>query len=106
MAVWPHAVQEITDRHGNVLYRRAGGGDRRIVDQDAVAAVNDMLAAAVDWGTGKAAELDRPVAGKTGTTQDSRDALFVGFTADLVAGVWTGNDDNRGRKSTRLNSSH
>src|SRR3546814_18385979 len=53
-----------------------------------------MLAAAVDWGTGKAAELDRPVAGKTGTTQDSRDALFVGFTADLVAGVWTGNDDN------------
>src|SRR3546814_11971973 len=53
-----------------------------------------MLAAAVDWGTGKAAELDRPVAGKTGTSQDSRDALFVGFTADLVAGVWTGNDAN------------
>src|SRR5262249_38125795 len=45
-------------------------------------------------GTGKAAALDRPAAGKTGTSQDYRDALFIGFTADLVAGVWVGNDDN------------
>ncbi|MET4697330.1 penicillin-binding protein 1A [Constrictibacter sp. MBR-5] len=94
LAVWPHAVREITDRQGNILYRRAGDGEVRVVDADAVASVNDMLAAAVEWGTGKAARLDRPAAGKTGTTQDSRDALFVGFTAQLVAGVWTGNDDN------------
>ena len=46
-------------------------------------------------GTGKAARLDdRPSAGKTGTTQDYRDAWFVGFSADLVCGVWAGNDDN------------
>src|SRR5579871_5683686 len=46
-------------------------------------------------GTGKAARLDdRPTAGKTGTTQDFHDAWFVGFTADLVCGVWMGNDDN------------
>ena len=46
-------------------------------------------------GTGKAARLDeRPTAGKTGTTQDFRDAWFVGFTADLVCGVWIGNDNN------------
>src|SRR5690349_24417133 len=50
-------------------------------------------------GTGKAARLeDRPTAGKTGTTQDYRDAWFVGFTADLVCGVWIGNDDNSSMK--------
>ena len=45
------------------------------------------------WGTGKAARIDRPAAGKTGTNQDNRDAWFVGYTPDLVAGVWLGNDD-------------
>jgi penicillin-binding protein 1A len=53
-----------------------------------------MLAAVVEEGTGRAARLDRPAAGKTGTTQAHRDAWFVGFTADYVAGVWMGNDDN------------
>jgi penicillin-binding protein 1A len=49
----------------------------------------------VTTGTGRAARLaDRPTAGKTGTTQDYRDAWFIGFTADLVCGVWIGNDDN------------
>src|SRR4029077_5359437 len=45
-------------------------------------------------GTGRAAQVDRPVAGKTGTSEDYRDAWFVGFTPDLVVGVWVGNDDN------------
>ncbi len=54
----------------------------------------DILASAVRDGTGKAARLDRPVAGKTGTSQDYRDAWFVGFTPDLVVGVWVGNDDD------------
>lgn len=93
-AVWPHAVLEIADRHGNVLYRRAADGESRIVSAGALASMNDMLAAVVEWGTGKAAKLNRPVAGKTGTTQDSRDALFIGYTADYVAGVWVGNDDS------------
>jgi penicillin-binding protein 1A len=48
----------------------------------------------ISRGTGKAAALPRPAAGKTGTTQDYHDAWFIGFTADLVAGVWLGNDDN------------
>jgi penicillin-binding protein 1A len=52
------------------------------------------LSGVIAHGTGKAARLDRPVAGKTGTTQDYRDAFFIGYTADLVAGVWFGNDDN------------
>jgi penicillin-binding protein 1A len=56
--------------------------------------MNQLLTGVISYGTGKAAKLDRPAAGKTGTTQDSRDALFVGYTADLVTGVWFGNDDN------------
>lgn len=53
-----------------------------------------LLRAAIDTGTGHAARLAIPAYGKTGTTQDSRDALFVGFAGDLVVGVWIGNDDN------------
>ena len=56
--------------------------------------MNQMLQGVIDHGTGKAAALPRPAAGKTGTTQDYRDAWFIGYTADLVAGVWLGNDDN------------
>ncbi|MGH6619788.1 MAG: transglycosylase domain-containing protein, partial [Alphaproteobacteria bacterium] len=54
----------------------------------------DLLIATVETGTGKAAKLSAPVAGKTGTTQDYRDAWFIGFTADIVAAVWLGNDDS------------
>ena len=53
-----------------------------------------MLGAVVSQGTGRAAALEVPAFGKTGTTQDSRDALFIGFAQDLVVGVWVGNDDN------------
>jgi penicillin-binding protein 1A len=54
----------------------------------------DLLSAAVEEGTARAARLDQPVFGKTGTTQDYRDAVFVGFTGDIVVGVWVGNDDH------------
>jgi len=54
----------------------------------------DLLVNTVDHGTGKAARLSAPVAGKTGTTQDYRDAWFIGFTADIIVGIWLGNDDN------------
>ena len=57
-------------------------------------AMEDMLRAAVNRGTGRAAMLNVPNFGKTGTTQDNRDALFVGYAGDLVVGVWMGNDDN------------
>src|SRR5204862_8021339 len=53
-----------------------------------------LLEAVVTEGTGKAARLDRRAAGKTGTTDEYRDAWFVGFTTDIVVGVWVGNDDN------------
>ncbi|MFG0211422.1 penicillin-binding protein, partial [Streptococcus suis] len=47
----------------------------------------------IEGGTGRAAQLGRPAAGKTGTSSDFRDAMFMGYTADLTAGVWVGNDD-------------
>jgi len=59
-----------------------------------LAGMNDLLRAVVERGTGRAAALDRPMGGKTGTSQDYRDAWFIGFTAELVAGVWFGNDDS------------
>ena len=54
----------------------------------------DLLGATVSDGTGRAARLNIPAYGKTGTSQDNRDALFIGFAGDLVVGVWIGNDDN------------
>ncbi|MGQ9368092.1 transglycosylase domain-containing protein [Azospirillum sp. ST 5-10] len=92
--VLPYAITEIRDRRGAVLYRRQGGGAGPVVDPANAARLTRMMAGVLEYGTGKSARLDRPAAGKTGTTQDNRDAWFVGFTGDLVAGVWLGNDDN------------
>ena len=55
--------------------------------------MTNLMTATVAWGSGKAADPGRPAAGKTGTSQDFRDAWFVGFTSDFVGGVWLGNDD-------------
>jgi penicillin-binding protein 1A len=91
--VWPYGIEEIRDGNGKVLYRRSGDGPGRVIEPMVVAGLNDLFSAVVGWGTGKAAKLDRPAAGKTGTNQDNRDAWFVGYTPDLVAGVWLGNDN-------------
>ncbi len=94
VAAWPHAVLEIRDAHGGVLYHRSGSGAPRVIDAGIAGEMNQLLEGVIARGTGRAAALNRPDAGKTGTTQDFRDALFVGYTADLVCGVWFGNDDN------------
>jgi penicillin-binding protein 1A len=56
--------------------------------------LNDLFAAVIGWGTGKAARLARPAVGKTGTSQANRDGWFIGYTPDLVTGVWLGNDNS------------
>jgi len=89
-----YGIREIHDNAGHVLYRRAGAGPGQVVSPENVAMMNQMLEGVVDHGTGRAARLPRPMAGKTGTTQDYKDAWFIGYTANLVAGVWLGNDDN------------
>ena len=71
-----------------------GSGLGQVVSPEFAGTMNEMLSAVIGHGTGSSAALPRPAAGKTGTTQDYRDAWFIGYTADLVAGVWLGNDDN------------
>lgn len=92
-AAEPHAILEIRDTQGRVLYRRSGSSAPAVIAAGPLAAMNTLLAATIARGTGRAAQLDRPAGGKTGTSQDHRDAWFVGFTAELVLGVWVGNDD-------------
>ena len=91
---WPFGIEEIRDRDGQIIFQRQGSGPGRVIDPQTAATMNMLLAGVIDHGTGRAAQFGLPIAGKTGTTQDYRDALFVGYTADLVATVWFGNDDN------------
>ncbi|MDA1091212.1 MAG: PBP1A family penicillin-binding protein [Proteobacteria bacterium] len=97
--VWAYGIEEIRDGGGSLLYRRGGSGPGRVISRRDVAAMNDMLAGAVTDGTGRNAGIGRPQAGKTGTSQNFRDAWFIGYTADLVAGVWMGNDNGAEMKN-------
>jgi penicillin-binding protein 1A len=90
-----HGIQQVRDHDGAVLYQREGSGPGRLLTARNVSQMTDLLNTAVASGTGKAARLDRAVAGKTGTSQDFRDAWFIGFADDLVAGVWFGNDNGK-----------
>ncbi len=93
--VIPYGITAIHTRSGKILYKRKNGGVGAVMSAQNADAVTQLMVATVTSGTGRGARLDeRPSAGKTGTTQDYRDAWFVGFTADLVCGVWIGNDDN------------
>jgi penicillin-binding protein 1A len=97
--VIPHVVKRITAADGKILYERAGPGPGQVVDPVYVGMMNAMLKDTLARGTGrKAAIADWPAAGKTGTSQDFRDAWFIGYTADLIAGVWFGNDDSKPTK--------
>jgi 1A family penicillin-binding protein len=91
--VEPYGVRAIR-RGDQALYTKPAVTLRPAADQAARADMRDLLASTVREGTGKAARLPVPVAGKTGTTQEHRDAWFIGFTSDFVVGVWIGNDDN------------
>ena len=93
-AVWPHAIIEIRTSGGEVLYRRQDGAVTRVIDEDVVSGLDEMLRAVIAVGTGRAANPGRPAAGKTGTSQGFRDAWFVGYTDELVTGIWMGNDDS------------
>jgi penicillin-binding protein 1A len=91
--VWPYGIEKIKDSEGKILYRRQGSGPGRVLKAQIAGAMNSMLSKALEEGTGKAANFNRPVAGKTGTSQNNRDAWFIGYSADLIAGVWMGNDN-------------
>jgi penicillin-binding protein 1A len=94
MGVLAYGISEIQDSAGKILYRRTGSGPGPVVAPELAGMMSDMLAGVIAHGTGKSAALPRPAAGKTGTTQDYRDAWFIGYTSELLAGVWFGNDDD------------
>ncbi len=94
LAVVPHVIERIAAANGKLLYTRNDHPLGRIVDARYVAMMNEMMQQTLAIGTAhKAALPGWPAAGKTGTSQDFRDAWFIGYTAHLVTGVWLGNDD-------------
>ena len=93
-AVWPYGILEIFSRDGFERYMRQPDEPHRIFDGQVVSQINSMLEDVINRGTGHRAQLPFYAAGKTGTSQDFRDAWFVGFTGKYVCAVWVGNDDN------------
>ena len=93
-AVAIHVVQRVRTRDGKVLFAHMPANLGRIIDPRYVAMMNTMMRETLVSGTGRNAQLPLwPAAGKTGTSQDYRDAWFIGYTSHLVTGVWLGNDD-------------
>jgi penicillin-binding protein 1A len=98
--VQPYVVNRIVTRDGKVLYARQGDGLGRVVADTELGSMNRLFRAVVRQGTGTKAQFgDFDIGAKTGTSQDYRDAWFVGFTPYMVAGVWMGNDDNSPTKN-------
>ncbi|MBB3571331.1 transglycosylase domain-containing protein [Rhizobium sp. BK491] len=94
--VAPHVVTKVTTASGKVLYQANTDNPERVLSPDIVANMNAMMAGVITNGTGKTARIPGwQAAGKSGTTQSFRDALFVGFTSHLTTGVWFGNDDGK-----------
>lgn len=89
-----HFIEKVSTPEGKVLWQRRSGGIPRVVNARVVGMMNTMMSRTLEEGTGRKAYFGWPAAGKTGTTQSSRDVWFVGFTANLTTGVWFGNDDN------------
>jgi penicillin-binding protein 1A len=95
LAVAPHVVERIRSTDGKTLYARATQTLGRIVDPRTIGMMNTMMRETLTSGTARRADLPGWLAaGKTGTSQDFRDAWFIGYTSRLVTGVWLGNDDN------------
>ena len=92
--VKPYAVERIVSPTGKEIYS-AYPNYKRVLTLDTAAKVVEMMKQVIKAGTGRAADIGGEVAGKTGTTDDYRDAWFVGFTPEIVTGVWVGNDDNK-----------
>ena len=96
----PHVIaRKVRTANGKLLYARRNANFGRVIDPQYVAMMNAMMQETLLTGTARKAELPGwQAAGKTGTSQDWRDAWFVGYTSYLVAAVWLGNDDNRPTK--------
>ncbi|KRA47697.1 transglycosylase domain-containing protein [Devosia sp. Root635] len=95
MGVIPNVITSITSKDGEQLYQASDAGPGRVVAPNILAEMNDMLETAVEVGTGRSANVGGwEFGGKTGTSQNARDALFIGYTSAMVTGVWLGNDND------------
>ena len=93
VAVTPYGIRRVVTADGRVLYNHEPDDQRVLVAPWVAAEMTDLLQSAVLSGTGRAAQIGRPVAGKTGTTTSNKDGWFIGFSSGLTTGVWMGRDD-------------
>jgi penicillin-binding protein 1A len=94
-AVTPYGIRKVVTADGRLLYNHENEEGRVLVAPWVAAEMTDLLQSAVLSGTGRAAQIGRPVAGKTGTTSSNKDGWFIGFSSGLTTGVWMGRDDAR-----------
>lgn len=92
-AIEPYGILKVTSADGDVLYQRKTPQGALLVPGYVAAGITDLLQSAVATGTGRAAQIGRPVAGKTGTTSSNKDGWFLGFSSGITTGVWMGRDD-------------
>jgi penicillin-binding protein 1A len=95
VAVSPYGIKRVTTVKGELLYQQQPDDSRVLVAPYVAAEMTDLMQTAVMTGTGAAAQIGRPVAGKTGTTTLNKDGWFLGFSSGLTTGVWMGRDDNK-----------
>ncbi|MCX7284104.1 MAG: PBP1A family penicillin-binding protein [Novosphingobium sp.] len=93
MSVMPYGIRKVTTTDGEVLYRYRPETSQQPVPPYVAAGMTDLMQTAVNIGTGRAAQIGRPVAGKTGTTSSNKDGWFLGFSSGITTGVWMGRDD-------------
>jgi penicillin-binding protein 1A len=93
VAVTPYGIRRVVTADGRMLYQHDADEGRVLVAPWVAAEMTDLLQSAVLSGTGRAAQIGRPVAGKTGTTTSNKDGWFIGFSSGLTTGVWMGRDD-------------
>mgnify|MGYP001281722110 CR=1 FL=1 len=94
-SVTPYGIVKVTTADGELLYQHQRVRTTQIIPDNVTRGITDLLQTAVQTGTGRAAQIGRPVAGKTGTTSSNKDGYFVGFSSGVTTGVWMGRDDNR-----------
>jgi penicillin-binding protein 1A len=92
--VQPYAIERVETSRGKVVYKAPKTKITHQLSMNTSAEMTAMLRTVITNGTGRAASIGKPAAGKTGTTDDNRDAYFMGYTPNIVTGVWVGNDDN------------
>lgn len=92
--VQPYAIEKIETKRGKVIYQAQRTKITKVLDKDTAGIMTAMLRKVITNGTGRGANIGKPMGGKTGTTNENRDAWFIGYTPDIVTGVFMGNDDN------------